>query len=225
MAQAAHSERVTETGGSGPDPDRPYAGMSLHARRGDQRERILLAARDVFATRGYGAAGIDEIVAGARVSRTTFYEFFENKEKCLLAVFELGVQRVANALFGTVADTRDLQPIERIRAEVHALAEAYAADPAMARIILIEVVGATPACERARVYARDQAAQVIQAQLEEYEYWLSRSPLQRRVASVAAMAAIGEPITALLSENRLEDEWETLIEPITEFVGRGLIEP
>ena len=193
--------------------------MSLHARRGDQRERILLAARDVFATRGYAAAGIDEIVARARVSRTTFYEFFENKEKCLLSVFQLGVERVASALFGTVADTSELQPIERIRAEVRALAEAHAADPAMARIILIEIVGATPACERARVYARDQAAQVIQAQLEEYDYWLSRSPLQRRVASVAAMAAIGEPITELLSENRLEDEWETLIEPITEFVG------
>jgi hypothetical protein len=108
---------------------------------------------------------------------------------------------------------------------VRALAEAHAADPAMARIILIEIVGATPACERARVYARDQAAKVIQAQLEEYDYWLSRSPLQRRVASVAAMAAIGEPITELLSANRLEDEWETLIEPITEFVGRGLIDP
>jgi AcrR family transcriptional regulator len=199
--------------------------MSLHARRGDQRERILLAARDVFATRGYAAAGIDEIVARARVSRTTFYEFFENKEKCLLSVFQLGVERVASALFGTVADTGELQPIERIRAEVRALAEAHAADPAMARIILIEIVGATPACERARVYARDQAAKVIQAQLEEYDYWLSRSPLQRRVASVAAMAAIGEPITELLSEDRLEDEWETLIEPITEFVGRGLIDP
>jgi len=199
--------------------------MSLHARRGDQRERILLAARDVFATSGYAAAGIDEIVARARVSRTTFYEFFENKEKCLLSVFQLGVKRVASALFGAVADTGELQPIERIRAEVRALAKAYAADPAMARIILIEIVGATPTCEQARVYARDQAARVIQAQLEEYEYWRSRSPLKRRVASVAAMAAISEPITELLSENRLEAEWETLVEPITEFVGRGLIDP
>jgi AcrR family transcriptional regulator len=225
VARAARSERVSERGGPGPDPDRPYAGKSLRVRRGDQRERILLAARDVFATSGYAAAGIDEIVARARVSRTTFYEFFENKEKCLLAVFQLGVERVASALFGAVADAGELQPIERIRAEVRALAEACAADPAMARIILIEIVGATPACERARVYARDQAARVIQAQLEEYEYWLSRSPLQRRVASVAAMAAIGEPITELLSENRLEDQWETLVEPITEFVGRGLIDP
>jgi len=226
VARAARSERVTERGAvPDPIPDRPYAGMSLHARRGDQRERILLAARDVFATSGYAAAGIDEIVARARVSRTTFYEFFENKEKCLLSVFQLGVKRVASALFGAVADTGELQPIERIRAEVRALAKAYAADPAMARIILIEIVGATPTCEQARVYARDQAARVIQAQLEEYEYWRSRSPLKRRVASVAAMAAISEPITELLSENRLEAEWETLVEPITEFVGRGLIDP
>jgi hypothetical protein len=95
----------------------------------------------------------------------------------------------------------------------------------MARITLIEIVGATPACERARVHARDQAARVIQSQIEEYEYWSSRSLLERRVASLAAMAAIGEPITELLSEHRLAEEWETLVEPITEFVGRGLIDP
>lgn len=226
MARAATSEPAPARGGSRPDPDRPYAGKSLQARRGDQRERILLAARDVFATRGYANAGIDEIVARARVSRTTFYEFFENKEKCLLAVYGLGVKRLARALLTVVAQTAGagLHPMDRIRAEVRALAEAYAADPAMARIILIEIVGATPAAERVRAYARDQAARVIQAQLEQYEYWRSRPVLDRRVASLAAMAAIDQPISDLVAEQRLQD-WETLVEPISLVVGRGIIDP
>jgi len=226
VARAATSEPVTARGGSGPDPDRPYAGKSLEARRDDQRERILLAARDVFAARGYASASIDEIVARARVSRTTFYEFFENKERCLLAVFNWGVERVAASLLAVVAETSDLalHPMDRIRAEVRALAEAYVADPAMARILLIEIVGATPKCERARAHARDQAARVIQAQLEEYSYWRSRPELDRRVASLAAMAAISEPISELVAEGRLAD-WETLVEPISLVVGRGIIDP
>ncbi len=224
MGRTATSEAAR--GESGPDPDRPYAGKLLEARRQEQRERILTAGRDVFASRGYAAAGIDEIVAQARVSRTTFYAFFENKEQCMLAVFQWGVERHGGALLKVVAETSDLElhPMERIRAEVRALAEAYAADPAMARIILIEIVGATPACEQARVFARDQAARVIQAQLEQYDYWLSRSTVQRRVASLGAMAAIGEPISELVAEDRL-DQWETLVEPITEFVARGLVDP
>ena len=226
MARAATSEAAAARGGSGADPDRPYAGKSLEARRGDQRERILLAARDVFATRGYANAGIDEIVARARVSRTTFYEFFENKQNCLLAVFKWGVERVGGSLLSVVAATSHAayHPMDRIRAEVRALASAYAADPAMARILLIEIVGATPTCERARVHARDQAARVIQAQLEQYDYWRDRPVLDRRVASLAAMAAISEPISELVAEERLSD-WETLVEPISLVVGRGLIDP
>ena len=38
------------------------------------------------------------------------------------------------------------------------------------------------------------------------------------------MAAIGEPISELVAEGRLH-EWDALVEPISEFVGRGLIDP
>jgi hypothetical protein len=82
---------------------------------------------------------------------------------------------------------------------------ALAADPAMARIVLIEIVGATPAAEHARAPARNAAAKIIEVQLEQYPYWRQRAPLQRHVASLAAMAAIGEPIS--------------------EFVAHGLISP
>ncbi len=203
---------------------RRYLGLTLDARRTEQRERILLAARDAFAERGYAGAGVDDIVARAHASRTTFYRFFENKEECLLALFDFGVGRVAASVLATVTDTADrqLHPAERIHAEVRAVASALAADPAMARILLIEIVGATPAAERARVKVRHAAAGIIEAQLEQYEYWRRRSARQRRVASLAAMAGIAEPISDLVATGRV-DEWEALIEPIGEFVSRALI--
>jgi AcrR family transcriptional regulator len=204
-------------------PDRPYAGKPLDVRRAEQRERILMAARDVFAGRGYASAGVDEIVARARVSRTTFYAFFQNKEECLLAVFALGLECVGTQVVQAVTETAslDLQPAERVRAEVRAVAQALAADPAMARILLIEIVGATPAAEEARSRARHAAAGIIEAQLAGYEHWRKRSPQERQLASMAAMAAIGEAISDLAGRGQL-DRWEEIVDPISEFVARGL---
>jgi len=217
---------VARPAASEPGHQRAYAGKTLAARRSEQRERILLAARDVFAARGYAGAAIEEIVARARVSSTTFYVFFENKEDCLLAVFELGMERIGAALLQTVSDTAapDFDPAERVRQEVRAVAAAFAADAAMARIVLIGIVGATPAAERARAQARQAGAKLIEAQLEQYPYWARRSGRERHVASLAAMAAIGEPLSELVAAGRI-DHWETLVDPVSEFVARALIAP
>lgn len=204
-----------------PQPStRPYRGKSPAVRQAEKLERILLGARDVFALRGYAGAGIEEIVAQARVSRTTFYEFFENKEECLLAVIELGTKRLRSSVLKAVM--RQLGPVERIRAEVCAVAKPFAADPAMARVILIAAVGATAAAEDARVRIRHEAAAIIETQLLEYPYWRARSAHERRIASVAAMAAIAEPLSDLVATGRIAD-WETIVEPVTEFVARALI--
>jgi AcrR family transcriptional regulator len=205
---------------------RQYAGKSLADRRSEQRERILLAARDVFAGQGYAGTAVEEIVGRARVSRTTFYSFFENKEQCLLAVHRLGLERIGAAVAEAAARTGEqgLAPAALIRAEVRSTLEAYAADPAMARILLIEIVGATPASERAHVKARSVAALIIQRRMEAYPYWRRRAPAHRRVASLAAMAAIGEPLSELVATGKL-GEWEAMVEPISEFIGRALIDP
>jgi AcrR family transcriptional regulator len=205
---------------------RQYAGKSLADRRSAQHERILLAARDVFSTRGYAGTGVDEIVARARVSRTTFYAFFENKEECLLAVYRFGLERFGAAIAEAAARSADqgLAPPALIRAEVRATLAAFAGDPALARIVLIGTVGATPAAERAHARARGVAAEIIQGRLEQYAYWRRRPVQHRRLASLAAMAAIGEPISDLVATGRI-GEWEALVDPISEFIGRALIDP
>jgi AcrR family transcriptional regulator len=168
---------------------RRYAGKTLEERRGDQWERLIAAARDVFAREGYAAAGLDDIVSAARVSRTSFYTFFANKEECLLAVVQAGTERINEALMQVIA--KPLEPAERIRAEITVLAQGFAADPAMARVILIEAVGATPAVERVRAEARQAAADLIEAQLREYPVWRDRPEERAVVALVAAYVARG----------------------------------
>jgi len=199
---------------------RAYAGKTAEVRRSEQRERLIDAGRDVFAERGYAQAGIDEIVARARVSRTSFYEHFDNKEECLLAVFDTGMKRMGAAVFAAVAEP--LAPHERIRTEVSAVARTFAADPAMARVMLVTIVGATPAAERARVEMRARAARIIETQLERYAHWRRRSEHERHIAAIAAMAAIAEAVSELVASGRI-GEWESLVEPVTRVVAHGLI--
>jgi AcrR family transcriptional regulator len=49
-------------------------------------ERLLDAAMDAFADRGYQAARVDDIVRAARTSHGTFYLYFSNKEELLRAL-------------------------------------------------------------------------------------------------------------------------------------------
>jgi len=47
--------------------------------KGDTRGRILKAAIDEFASRGYDAAGVDRIARRARVNKALIYYYFANK--------------------------------------------------------------------------------------------------------------------------------------------------
>lgn len=54
--------------------------------RSSQRERLLRAMLECVGSRGYGATTVPQVVALARVGKSAFYEFFDNKLGCFLAL-------------------------------------------------------------------------------------------------------------------------------------------
>ncbi|HEX8690057.1 MAG TPA: helix-turn-helix domain-containing protein, partial [Solirubrobacterales bacterium] len=56
-----------------------------------QRERLLEAAIRVAAAKGYAATTVGDLTKEAGISRTTFYELFEDKEACFLAAYDNAV--------------------------------------------------------------------------------------------------------------------------------------
>src|SRR5215207_7931370 len=69
-----------------------------------QRLRVLTAATEVFARRGYQSATVDQIVGAARIGVGSFYVLFEGKEDCFLRLYDLIVaeaeERIAAAAAG-----------------------------------------------------------------------------------------------------------------------------
>ena len=68
--------------------NRPYGTLSTlrSARKQETRERLLRAGAVVFASHGFTAGRIEDVVAEAAVSRQTFYIHFDSKEQLLLEI-------------------------------------------------------------------------------------------------------------------------------------------
>lgn len=179
----------------------------------------MSAAQTAFAEQGFAAASVEEIVAAARVSRTAFYRFFSNKEECLLAIFSEAMAALGRT-FSEVA-AQDLPPEEKIRRGAHAIVAGLAADPELARVLLVEAVGAAPAVEQARLEARIAFARLLEAEVRRYPGWRRRSAEETELVAVATMAAIAESVSHLVAAGRAA-EWESITEPLARYAMRAL---
>jgi AcrR family transcriptional regulator len=52
------------------------------------RERLVAAAIELFYRHGFSAVGIDQVIARAGVTKTTFYKHFESKDELMVAAVE-----------------------------------------------------------------------------------------------------------------------------------------
>ncbi|MCB1542267.1 MAG: TetR/AcrR family transcriptional regulator [Rhodoblastus sp.] len=91
-------------------------------RRSDTRERILWTAQDLFYRYGIRATGVDMIIAGANVTKVTFYRRFPSKDALVLAYLDyrhsLWMPWFADALIrardAQTPETRDRAPLAPI---------------------------------------------------------------------------------------------------------------
>jgi AcrR family transcriptional regulator len=114
-------------------------GLSRDAVSESQRERLLNGVVEAVAEHGYNATTIAQLTEAAAVSRRTFYEHFEGKEECFLAAYAMIVEHLAGALADAEAEP---EWPERVRAILATLLEIFAADPAVARFLLLESLAA-----------------------------------------------------------------------------------
>jgi AcrR family transcriptional regulator len=102
-----------------------------------RRQSILAAMVRVVGAKGYREASVAAIIEQAGISRTTFYRHFDDKHACFLAAYEmLTGELVAEVLAGCDSE----EPwLERMTAGLRAIVGRFAADPDLARILVVEV--------------------------------------------------------------------------------------
>jgi AcrR family transcriptional regulator len=100
----------------------PTRTRELRARGQRTLRRLLDAGVEVFATRGYHAARVDDIVKVARTSHGTFYLYFSNKEDLFRALAE----EVASEMQTLAESLGPLGPGAGDRAELRAWIASFA---------------------------------------------------------------------------------------------------
>jgi AcrR family transcriptional regulator len=120
--------------------------MKRRARSGDDsRERILQAAAELFAQRGYAGVGVDEVAARSGIAKTALYYHFGNKDGLLAAVLERTAAAWIEAIRQTSSEAAGpFERLERALAGMRALLEERPWVLRLLQILALEVADEKP---------------------------------------------------------------------------------
>jgi TetR/AcrR family fatty acid metabolism transcriptional regulator len=104
--------------------------------REQKRNRILRAAIEVFASKGYFAARMTDVAAEAEVADGTLYLYFEGKEHLLMSIFDGVLGRFIDHLDAEISELTD--PAEKLAVMVRLHLETVGRDRALANVLQIE---------------------------------------------------------------------------------------
>jgi AcrR family transcriptional regulator len=194
-------------------------GLARGVVEASQRARLLEAVGRVVAGKGYSGATIDDIVRGAGVSKKTFYEHFADKEDCFLDAYEAAGEE----LFAHVREAYgEGGPwLERTRSGIGAYLRWLAAEPALARVFLIEVAAAGPRAAAARERLRDRYALLMRDLQEEARAEIPALPRLPVEVFHALVAAVDELVVRRIREASAEGLPE--LEPILLYLEVALL--
>ncbi|MGH2763000.1 MAG: TetR/AcrR family transcriptional regulator [Thermoleophilaceae bacterium] len=184
-----------------------------------QRTRLLEAVGRAVADKGYAAATIDDIVRGAGVSKKTFYDHFRDKQDCFLAAYEAA----SDQLFARVREAHAGSGgwLERTRAGIAAYLRWIAAEPALARVFLIEVAAAGPRAAERRERLRDRYAELMRDLQEEARSEFSALPRLPVEVFHALVAAVDDLVVRRIRESSAAEL--PALEPVLLYLQLALL--
>jgi AcrR family transcriptional regulator len=201
--------------GAVPEPGR---GAGLVPFPGGFRDRLLVGmAEAIREHRGFRTVTVAEVVRRARTSRRTFYQHFEDRDACFLALFDV----VSERLLATIADaaTGEGPWGERVDRAMAAYLGALAAEPVLARTCIQETAGVgAEGVERVRAMNDRWARLIVRLVEEAHEHDPSLRPLSIEAATVIT-GGFRDLVITTLDEGRdlteLQDTGGDLIRRIT----------
>jgi TetR/AcrR family transcriptional regulator len=153
---------------------------------GEPRQRILDAAAEVFAERGFGGAGVDEIARRAGVNKAMLYYHVGDKAALFGEVVSTNVATIAHAVTAALAATDD--PRERLRAIPRAFARTVRQRPYLPQLMLREIAAGGP---NLPPHAVEQIAEIMGMTRAVLEDGVARGTFRRVDPFIAHLLLIG----------------------------------
>ncbi len=181
------------------------------ARSVARKQRILDAGITVFSRKGYRDAAVDEIAVESDTSKGGVYFHFPNKQSIFLALLE----QMGNLLLRRVEETMLAAPDPLARGDAALLTalRTFGGHRSLARLFLVEAMGAGREFNEAMMQFHDRFAGLIQRHLDDAVAQGAIPALDTEITSVAWFGAVNEVTTRWLltgRPKRLEDAYPTL---------------
>ncbi|MBF6224983.1 TetR/AcrR family transcriptional regulator [Nocardia abscessus] len=187
---------------------RRIRGLDAEQRSAQRRSQLLDAATELFAEQGFAGTSIEQICQRAYVGTKGFYDHFESKEACYLALLEQVTAQIQQRVADSAASTSAAAWPERVAAIVGAFVHAITDDPRLGRVTFGAAGGISPEVERQRRANRRWAAAFLDRQ------W---SPGDRPQLALATIGGIFELVADWLHTDPAPSPG-TLIDDLTHFV-------
>lgn len=101
-----------------------------------KRQRILRAAIEVFASKGYFTARMTDIARAAEVADGTLYLYFDGKEHLLMTIFDDVLSRFIDRTRAELVGVED--PSQKLRVMIRLHLETLGRDRSLAQVLQIE---------------------------------------------------------------------------------------
>lgn len=186
----------------------------------DHRHRLLNGLAMALETKRYRDITLADIAAAARVSRRTFYEQFDSKDACLLALADQTSDAIMAAVMTSAEGNKTWPTL--VRDITHTYLRLISTRPQLMRALYIEMAALGEEGVQMRRTVAERFAVFLRDQVEQHrEKGESLEPLSLPM-SMALVAGINELILYALSEREAQDPMtlapaaEALIQRVTE---------
>jgi AcrR family transcriptional regulator len=156
------------------------------------RKRILNAAINIFAEKGYHDTRVDEIVDFSETSKGAVYFHFPSKQDIFLGLVDEFVQILENRIKSGISE--ETGGINKVNAALLACMETFGHYQKLAKIFLIQAVGLGSIFETKRQTIHDRFMRLIKGYLDEAVRDGDIPPIDTEIAAITWMGAINEVV-------------------------------
>jgi len=158
----------------------------------DTKQKILDAAINIFANKGYHDTRVDEIVERSQTSKGAVYFYFPSKEQIFLAI----INKFASMLKERLVDAIEAEEsgVNKVNAALHTSLEVFGQYRSLAKIFLVQATGLGKIFEEKRIEIHNQFAVVIKNQLDQAVKEGGIPAIDTEIASYVWMGAINDVI-------------------------------
>jgi AcrR family transcriptional regulator/DNA-binding MarR family transcriptional regulator len=165
-----------------------------------QRSRMLTAAVQAVEEVGYARMTVAQVIGRAKVSRKTFYDVFLDREDCFLAAFDQAIAQARTLVSEAFALESGWR--EGMRSGLARLLMFMDEEPGLARLCVVEALGAGPRVLESRAQVLDELAEIV-------DRGRSMGNVTREPPEVTAEGVVGA-VFAVIHTRLLEDDGELL---------------